>query len=249
MLCHTGELPYQCMHPYCSERFPKKGLMIAHYRSLHEQVKKDSLRFSLSDAGLQRGIASMPCSSSSSSIGEREKSCYACIHPQCKKRFSHESHLRAHLMTHNPGMVAENAFLLSSLQKVLQCVDSLGERDGRVKEQLMNSADLVSVKEQLEKLPYMTRLLPPCQHAVSSSFSAATESSSDCQWETTTTLSSMDSVSRAEHVEYAWSLHRQLLDDESQQLSLFDEVTYALHCTLILVAITHRVGAWWIDID
>jgi hypothetical protein len=143
-------------------------------------------------------------------------------------------------MTHNPGMVAENAFLLNSLQKVLQCVDSLGERDGRVKEQLMNSADLVSVKEQLEKLPYMTRLLPPSQPAAlpqssssSSSSSSSTETSSDCQWESSTTLSSVDSVSRAEHVEYAWSLHRQLLDDESQQLSLFDEVTHALHCTAL----------------
>lgn len=56
---------------------------------------------------------------------EKVFSKYSCIHPHCNKNFVDESELRAHLIAYNPGMVAENQYLLNSVLTLLSIVDNL----------------------------------------------------------------------------------------------------------------------------
>lgn len=125
-LLHTGELPYRCIHSTCKQRFAKKGLMTAHYKETHQS----------SEIVAEPEAVSKSLTKPFSHTALDDDACYNCLHPKCKKRFPNESQLRAHVMTYNPGMVAENAFLLSSLQRLIHCVDTISEADVRIKDQV-----------------------------------------------------------------------------------------------------------------
>lgn len=118
MLSHTGQLPYACQHPNCTQRFAKKCLMIAHYSALHSNYCFPVPDFNRSHKR---------------TISQQDDVVYKCTHSKCSKTFPNESQLRAHIIVHNPGMAAENAFLLSSLHRVMNCVET---SDKSIKEQV-----------------------------------------------------------------------------------------------------------------
>lgn len=58
---------------------------------------------------------------------------FHCLHPQCKRRFSEEEELRAHLGVYCPGIIAENAFLTVAVRHLSACLDNLTFSDPQIK--------------------------------------------------------------------------------------------------------------------
>jgi len=100
--------------------------MTAHFKVVHENC----------GIVIEPAIAPQSLKNNYMHSASDDDACYDCLHPKCKKSFCNESQLRAHVMTFNPGMVAENAFLLSSLQKLIQCVETISDADVRIKDQV-----------------------------------------------------------------------------------------------------------------
>eukprot|EP00597_Dinobryon_sp_UTEXLB2267_P017053 CAMPEP_0201101616 /NCGR_PEP_ID=MMETSP0812-20130820/13625_1 /ASSEMBLY_ACC=CAM_ASM_000668 /TAXON_ID=98059 /ORGANISM="Dinobryon sp., Strain UTEXLB2267" /LENGTH=302 /DNA_ID=CAMNT_0047358631 /DNA_START=479 /DNA_END=1387 /DNA_ORIENTATION=+ len=170
--------------------------MTAHFKEVHEN----------SGVIAEPETAPQSLSHSFSHSTSDDDACYNCLHPKCKKSFCNESQLRAHVMTYNPGMVAENAFLLSSLQRLIQCVEAISDADVRIKDQL-NSTEFVNVKVELEKTPLLTQPVPKGVHE-----------SSETQVEPSEDLQPVP-------VDHAWALHRQIANHHSGHSHAFEDLS------------------------
>jgi uncharacterized Zn-finger protein len=116
----TSEKPFKCPHEGCDKSFTAKSSLQNHVRS----HSIDGIPLSLPPPAEKQ--SSTRGSNISIIKPPKEKihfMRYQCIHPNCKKSFSDESELRAHLIAYNPGMAAENQFLRDSVISLLSLID------------------------------------------------------------------------------------------------------------------------------